>query len=121
MCRFLEVEFEATMLDHTRFADRTGKHWEPNTAYDKNIAGIQSSSIGSYKNHLSKAEIFFAELITRNMLLAYGYPLSGVWLTKTEWDELYNILSDDFVFTRFNNWLHTNQGVEDYPSPPPEL
>ncbi len=118
---FLEIDFEASMLDHNRFVDRTGKGWDANTAYGKKKDGVENSSVGKFKDKLSKVEIFMAELIVRNMMLKFGYDLTGVWLSREEWDELYAILEDDFISKRFKHWLKTNKGVEDYPSPAPEV
>lgn len=122
IARFLEVDFESSMLDYTKFEDRTKKEqWRANTAYEKSIKGIDNSSVGKFKNKLTSEEIFFAEIVAKSMLVHYGYELTGIYPSKEEWNNLYSIISDEFVSKRFKHWLKTNQGVEDYPSPPPEV
>ena len=121
LCYMLEIPFEEEMLDYQRFVDRTGKIWEGNSSYKERWNGIGASSVGKYQEELSKVEIFLTEMVCRNQLEAFGYSLNSTWLTKSEWDSLYNILSDEFIQGRFTHWLKTNQGIEAYPSDPPQI
>ena len=119
---FLEVPYEAQMLDVKKFTHRTQKEkWSSNTAYKEKLNNINGKSVGKFRQHLSNIELFLAELIARDMLTRFGYDLTGTSLMFDEWQELYQILSDDFISKRFKTWLRTNDGVEDYPSPPPEI
>ena len=118
---FLEIDYEESMLNNNFEHRVPHKKWQANTAYEDTFNGVSNISVGKYKEHLSKIEIFFAEMIARNMLGHYDYKLSGTWLTFDEWKELYNLLSDKFISKRFKYWLKTNKGVEEYPSPPPEV
>jgi len=85
------------------------------------VDGISKKSVAQFYEKLENWEIFLAELILRDQLCYFNYPLSGIWLEKNEWDFLYGILSDQFVKQRFISWLKTNSGVEAYPSNPPKV
>jgi hypothetical protein len=121
ICSFLGIPYESKMLDCTRFKDRGGKQWQANTAYDEPLSGVQPSSIGKFSDNLSPPEIFLVEMVTRNVLTHAGYKLTGIWLNSDQWQYLYQMLSDKFVNSRFKVWLKTNDGIESYPSPPPEV
>jgi len=117
----LEVPFEPGMLDPGNFRDLTGGRWMRNSSYDGASAAISAESVARYREHLSDVEIFFTEMVDRCVMESFDYGLQSRPLGRNEWNELYEILSDEFIAPRFENWLRTNEGVESYPSPPPRV
>lgn len=134
MCKMLEVGFDERMLDHTRFTDRSGQAWQGNSAYAEpgavtttadglqhSVNGIKGDSVGRFRGKLADWEIYLAELVARDPLTHYGYELTGIDLDDQGWAELRRVLDDEFVSGRYRYWLKTNQGVEAYPSSPPQV
>lgn len=118
LCTFLEIEFEANMINASDFVDKIGKKWSGESSYKNKYTEISKSSLNKWEKHATPIEIYLVELINRPIMPEFGYTLSGVLLDKKEWNELYNILQDPLIHARYKNWLKTGKGVEAYPSDP---
>ena len=67
---------------------------------------------------ISSVELFFIELILKEQMKNFGYVLEARVLNQKEWSELFEILNDPLIKSRFTHWLQTAQGVEAFPSDP---
>lgn len=121
VCKMLNVPFEEAMVNAEKFRDYKGQSWEKNTSYNGLTNKISDESVGRYLNFLNAVEIFFAEMIDRTVMEHFGYEFEGRLLNHEEWGKLYSILTDEFIESRYRNWLKTNDGVEAYPSAPPRI
>lgn len=118
ICEFLEVEFDNSLLDANKFTDRENKLWTGDSSFSEAIIDISNKPVGRYKIKLNPVELFFVEMICNDMLVRYDYELSAKRLNKEEWGELYDIVNDSFIKNRFDHWLKTAEGTEQYPSDP---
>lgn len=118
LCKFLEIEFKDTMLDSTQFKDKSKNKWEGNSAFNKKIIGISKDTVGRWKNQISKIELYFLEMILQEQMINFGYSLESTSLNKNEHEKLFEILNDDFIKKRYQNWLKTGKGHENYPNDP---
>ncbi len=121
LCEWIGVPWHETIIDIARYQDNYGKLWGSNSSYGESKKNVDRNSIGKYKQHLSKVEIYFIEMILRTSLDNYNYPYFSSHLSEKEWTELYQILDDPFINSRYVQWLKNNQGVEEYPSAPPRV
>ena len=121
ICEWIGVSWHETIADTARYQDNYGELWGRNSSYGTSKKNVDKSSIGKYKEHLSNVEIYFIEMILRTNLDSYNYTYFSSHLSEQEWMELYQILEDPFIHSRYIKWLKNNQGVEEYPSPPPRL
>lgn len=116
VCDFLEIKFEPTMLESEKFKDKSGKLWESNSAFKKKMTGISKDSMNRWKKTISNVELYFVEMILREEILEFSYELGASNLSKSEWDELFEILNDDFIKNRYSKWLKTGSGHQKYPN-----
>ena len=84
------------------------------------MQGISQNAVSRWKKSISNVELFFIEMILREQIQEFDYELGAIPLTKSEWDELFTILNDDFVKDRYRYWLKTGQGHQKYPNEPLE-
>lgn len=119
ICSFLNIEFEPEMLDVKGFTDKNNNWWDGESSFNKKMNTISKKPIGRWLRKAAPLEIFFVELINREVMRSYGYKLSGINIRKSDWDKLYNILNDNKLLRqRYRHWLKTGEGVEAYPSDP---
>jgi len=116
ICDFLEIEFNSIMLESEKFKDKSGNTWESNSAFKNKMKGISQDALSRWKKNMSNVEIYFVEMILREQILEFGYELGATPLTKIEWDDLFQILNDNFIKERYSYWLKTGYGHEKYPN-----
>ena len=116
LCDFLGIEFDSVMLDSSQFKDKVGKTWKANSSFDETIEGISNKTIGRWNNRISNVELYLIEMVLRDQMIDFGYDLAAVPLEKNEWDELFDILNDDFIKERYRSWLETGYGHQKYPN-----
>ena len=121
LCEWIGVSWHEAITDTTKYKDNYGKLWCSNSSYGEFKKNVDTDSIGKYREYLSNVEIYFIEMILRAVLDNYNYTYSASHLSEQEWMELYKILEDPFINSRYVNWLKNNQGVEEYPSAPPRV
>jgi len=120
ICNFLEIQYDPIMLESEKFKDKSGNAWESNTSFSEKMQGISQNAVSRWKKSISNVELFFIEMILREQIQEFDYELGAIPLTKSEWDELFTILNDDFVKDRYRYWLKTGQGHQKYPNEPLE-
>ena len=52
------IDFDAEMLNTSKFTDLIGKKWEANSIHDENMSGISTSAINRWKDKLEPWEIY---------------------------------------------------------------
>lgn len=117
ICDFLEVGFSERMLDPDRYGTIVGEDWQSNTSFGGRVAGF-SPPTEHWREHMSKAETMFVEMITQPKFSRYGYVSAGHTPAREDWDEIYKFISDPFIATRFQTWLQHGKGSEGYRSDP---
>lgn len=121
LCNFLNIDFEANMLDLESFSNRAGiQKWEGNTAFDDIEDSISTKSTNRWKTKLKKHEILFVESIIGPFLMEkFGYELSGIQFSIKDMHKLWKYLKlTPLIQNRLHQWLITGEGVESYPSDP---
>jgi len=116
ICKFLEIEFDSIMLDGSQFKDKLGKTWKGDFTSLETIEEISNKTVGRWRNRISKIELYLIEMVLREKMIDFGYDLSATPLEKKEWDELFEILNDDFIKIRYLSWLKTGRGHQKYPN-----
>lgn len=116
---FLGREYDPDMLNPEMYRDKSGKPWKNNSGFFPEASGIMKNN-QRWREHLSKAEIFFIEMISMPQMVEFRYALSGGVPSKDEWAEIHGFLEDPLLSGRFTHWVATGKGVEGYPSDPRE-
>ena len=116
LCNFLEIKFDSIMLNGSQFKDKLGKTWKGDFTSLKTIEKISNKTIGRWKSKISKVELYLVEMVLREQMIDFGYDLAAAPLEKNEWDELFEILNDDFIKNRYLSWLETGHGHQKYPN-----
>lgn len=120
ICDFLGLKFEDSMLDAEKFIAKDGGPWSGGSSFDKKLDGISQKPVNRWRKAATRLEIFFAELINRESMKRHGYELSGISVSRADWNKLYDMLNHNNVLKqRYLHWLKTGEGVEGYPSDPP--
>ena len=104
------------MLDGSQFKDKLGKTWKGDFTSLETIEEISNKTVGRWRNRISKIELYLIEMVLREKMIDFGYDLSATPLEKKEWDELFEILNDDFIKIRYLSWLKTGRGHQKYPN-----
>ena len=92
LCRFLEVPFEARMLDTTQYRPLHGFTWKNWSNFDVPPQGIYKDSMNGWKNHLEKKAIEFVEFICDPEMRLFNYTpeeYTGGFLTPAALKFLY--------------------------------
>jgi len=118
ICNFLGIEFEDVLLNALTFTDKQGERWKGDSSFDKDLRTISKKPLNRWKASAKNIETFFIEMINRPVMHDFNYALSGIHLTKEEWIELYDILNDRIINSRYKHWIKTGEGIEAYPSDP---
>lgn len=118
LCDFLGIPADDSMLDTAGFVDKAGDFWNGGSSFEPVMAGVSAKSIGRWKKKLSDVEVFLTELVLREEMLRFNYQLGAKILNEGAWQELYEILHDDFIKERFAYFLQTGKGHDAYPSDP---
>jgi hypothetical protein len=118
LCKFLQLDFSECMLD-AKNLHTEGEEWATNTSlggkYEK-----WPDARPRWPEHLNKIETMFVEMITQPYMSTYGYQSSGYVPNKDEWAEMYSLINDDFLKSRFSRWLINGKGSEGYRTDPYE-
>jgi len=115
ICTFLEIDFHERMLDVKSFRDFYGKTFDTDSSFTGQKEHIDTSSVHLWREKLTQLEIYLTEWVLREKLLRFGYELSGVDLSKKDFEYLYDILHTDFLYKRYAYWLKNGDGVQAYP------
>ena len=76
LCEFLEVEFEATMLDTSTYIDRsTGSTWTGNSSFEPVTEGVKASRSLRWREKLDPAVVATVEFLCGPELQLCGYDL----------------------------------------------
>lgn len=73
ICNFLEVKFDAAMLDTDGYLNGRGERWERNSSYIPSGVGIYSESLDRWMRVLNRSEIEFIEKMCFPEMIATGY------------------------------------------------
>ena len=116
---FLQREYDPDMINPDCYKDKAGNPWKNNSGFFPGAQGIMKHH-ERWREHLTRAEVFFIEMITMTKMVEYDYGLSGGVPSRTDWEEIYNFLEDPVLSKRFELWISSGKGVEGYPSDPRE-
>jgi hypothetical protein len=61
LCAFLELEYEAGMLDMARFEDDQGRPWEANSSFTTGVRHIDPGTMGRWRSYMTAAEVAYVE------------------------------------------------------------
>lgn len=114
LCNFLDIKFNARMLDVMRFTDKANGWWSGNSVFEEKMTQIDKSPIGRWKTIASNIEIFFMELVNKTTMPLFGYELSGIDLNDGELRELFDLLNHDCLADKYRWWMKTGQGIEGF-------
>lgn len=119
ICKFLNIEYNKTMIDFSLYKDQVGNEWDSNTAFNDIPNRITSASTERWKQQLRPFEIGLTESVIGDLLEIFGYPPSGELMSVTDIQLIWkHIQSTPLIQKRLEHWLETGKGVEDYPSDP---
>ena len=116
LCKFLQLDYEESMVNADKL-HAEGEDWASNTSFGGPYKKIPSET-NRWKEHLTRAEIIFVELITQPYLTSLGYTSSGLVPTQEDWDEIASYTSEPFLDKRFQKWLHEGRGSQGYRTDP---
>ncbi|MCM8790608.1 MAG: sulfotransferase [Candidatus Omnitrophica bacterium] len=116
---FLEVPYDAAMLDTSHFQDRKGDRWKFDTMFSDPLKGISEKASYRWKRVILNEELFLAELILGEWLTEYGYEPSGKTFSMAAMKKAFSMIRQSCLLKgRFVRWLETGCGVEAYPTDP---
>jgi Sulfotransferase family len=117
ICDFLEVPPVDAMFRPERYRPIAGEDWKTNTSFAASIEGFPAAT-PRWREHLTKAETAFVELITQPLMSRFGYQGSGYVPTRADWDEIASLLKDSFLKERFQHYIETGAGSIGYRTDP---
>lgn len=99
ICRFLDVEYEPSMLDVGGNVDETGARWAANTSYETARPGIYPTSIDRWRRSLSEYEARYLEWLCGPEMRLMNYapihaPLAMSEILRTSPEPPYETLVD---------------------------
>lgn len=119
LCNDLGIAYHDGMLDTGRFRNKvTEQPWQPNTAFDGDIAGISASPIGRWHEHLEKEDLILCEVVNRARMADFGYRLSGETdhlSIEVASRVLEKLKKSPLAFEGIMNILSRGRGVQRYP------
>ena len=121
ICDWLRIDWDDGLVDLESYTDIRGEKWKRNSSHKNVSSEVSSDSIGRYKSNLSGAEIYFAQMILGGVIDDFEYVSDELEISSDEQANLDQILSDPFIVDRYNKWVTTKDGVDEYPSPPPRI
>lgn len=114
-CDFLDIKYKEEMLDVSKFKDFKGQKFDGNSAFVAQKTSIDKTSKSLWKDKLTNIELYLTEMILKQYMLFFGYELSGVDLSKSEFNELYDLLHEEYIYKRYAYWLKNGNGQESHP------
>ena len=119
LCEFLEVTYDERMLDISRYKDVDGQSWVSNTSYSEPINKITSGSIGRWQKNILPEELYILEMVLKDEMVRYNYPLSGQLFSIDDSIKSFELLRHSEVLSqRFERWLRKKKGIDTYPNNP---
>ncbi len=119
ICKFLDIPYQANMMDFSLYKDQSGNDWNSNTSFNDIPNEITSASAYRWKNKLQPFEIALVESIIGNRLELFGYSSSNQTFTSQDLQAMwYHIENTPLIQHRLKHWLETGEGIESYPSDP---
>lgn len=74
ICNFLEVEFDPDMLDPGKYVDyATGGMWQPNTAFDRQVKGIDPQEAARWREKLEPKPLKMVDFVCSPDMQLAGY------------------------------------------------
>lgn len=73
ICAFLEVKFEASMIEPGQFLDGSGKPWSANSAHRQNLKAFDPKLADLWQETLSEREIRWIEALCLPEMTLFGY------------------------------------------------
>jgi hypothetical protein len=117
LCAFLGLEYNAAMLDPSRYKDKVGKQWRNNSGFDEESSGILQN-VERWRSHLTPAEVAFVEMIAAPMMQRYGYQSTGKLPSRQVWQDVYTFFEDPYIKEGYELWLTTGDGRQRYRTNP---
>jgi hypothetical protein len=119
LCQKINVPFEMSMLDVSRFVNRMGKSWHNNSIYQQKKQEISKDMIDRWQTELTEWEICLVQKIMLEILHEFGYGCidltsEDVLLKQAIHEVLNSALASDGLL----KFLLIQQGAERYPSDP---
>lgn len=101
--------------------DAYGRSWHANSSFHDNHdmrAFDLESSINRWKTQLSEPEISLTEAVCGDLMLSYGYSLSGI---EPNWPNMLKLfVQDNKLLEYFRCWLIKGRGIQAFPNNPLE-
>lgn len=73
LCRFLEVDFDESLLDLSNYRDGNGEPWRRNSSYSSVRNSFDTSSVAKWTKVLQERDVALLELIAFDVMRAFGY------------------------------------------------
>lgn len=114
ICKFLEIGFDINMLDSENYFDNQGDKLTLDS--HSSYAASEQLPLGRWKEKLSNVEIAFIEGFLSDQMKFFKYKASDIYVSF--YDILSIIRREELLISRFENYLKTGKGVEEFPSDP---
>lgn len=92
ICKFLEIEWDANMINSEKFKNGDGNTWQANTSFNEKIIGIDKSNVGRHRNELSEEDRYLVQSHVKQYTLhrsIFSIPkLSHVHISDRKKNEL---------------------------------
>ncbi|MBW1740198.1 MAG: sulfotransferase [Deltaproteobacteria bacterium] len=121
LCKFLDVDFEAGILDTSKFSDTKTVKARTNPTFserNRNCRGFIIDTIKSWKAQINKEELLICNRILSEELTSYGYQEMCDDKATDGLLERYFSRTDDYLFRHYIEWKETGLGHEGYPTDP---
>ena len=119
ICKFLEVGFENSMLDHNNWLEYDGSKWinTGNSSFHNEVDA--NSPVGRWRQRILPEDLFLCEWIGRKQLINFGFDIEGKSIDQHTFNQaIEKITSSTLLQECFKNWCDTGSGVERYPMDP---
>lgn len=118
-CDFLQMQFDPSILDPSKFTDDAGKPWLVETPFEDVTTTITTVSVGRWRERLQPFELLLTESVLGELIPKFGYEPSDVKGSVEDLKKMWDCVhSTPLIQSRMNHWLETGEGVESFPSNP---
>lgn len=116
LLNFLGLSTDHDLLSEEGWTDTSGDRWHVNSAFDEGESFDKNAAVHRWRGNLEKWELALCERVNGEMMEAYGYELSGVSVSESKYLDI--IRQGEQIRSFFEQWKHTGEGVEQYPTDP---
>ena len=119
ICKFLEIDYDARMLDENNWTDYRGKKWANKKESSFYSSGDHLNPMGRWRRRITEEELFLCEWIGKKQMQNFGLKFENKKVSQEIFDRAIEMItSSELLRECFKRWCESGGGVERYPLDP---